>query len=66
MKHLNHPHDLMHKANGWMLRELGKRNEEILLEFLKQHYTTMPRTTLRYAIEKLNEPLRQDFLNGKI
>ncbi|ADZ12069.1 DNA alkylation repair protein [Riemerella anatipestifer] len=42
------------------------KNEEILLEFLKQHYTTMPRTTLRYAIEKLNEPLRQDFLNGKI
>ncbi|MBT0548880.1 DNA alkylation repair protein [Riemerella anatipestifer] len=66
LKHLNHPHDLIHKANGWMLRELGKRNEEILLEFLKQHYTAMPRTTLRYAIEKLDEPLRQDFLNGKI
>ncbi|MDY3547899.1 DNA alkylation repair protein [Riemerella anatipestifer] len=42
------------------------KNEEILLELLKQHYTAMPRTTLRYAIEKLDEPLRQDFLKGNI
>lgn len=63
---LQHPHDLMHKANGWMLREMGKRDEDELLVFLQQHYQQMPRTCLRYAIEKLDEPLRQDFLKGRV
>ncbi|MDQ0475981.1 DNA alkylation repair protein [Chryseobacterium sp. MDT2-18] len=63
---LNHPHDLMHKANGWLLREMGGRNEEQLLDFLQLHYQKMPRTTLRYAIEKLDENLRQDYLKGRI
>ena len=63
---LHHPHDLMHKANGWLLREIGNKDEEVLLDFLKIYYQNMPRTTLRYAIEKLDEDLRQDFLKGRI
>lgn len=63
---LYHRHDLMHKAVGWMLREVGKRNLETELQFLRKYYKTMPRTTLRYAIEKLDEPLRKDFLEGRV
>jgi 3-methyladenine DNA glycosylase AlkD len=66
LNNLNHPHDLMHKANGWLLREIGNKDEEVLLDFLKIHYQNMPRTTLRYAIENLDEDLRQDFLKGRI
>ena len=62
----NHPHDLMHKAVGWMLREIANRNFEVANEFLKKHYRTLPRTLLRYAIERFPEELRQDFLKGRI
>ncbi|MPT30581.1 MAG: DNA alkylation repair protein [Chryseobacterium sp.] len=66
LKNLKHSHDLMHKANGWLLREMGKMNESELLDFLNLHYKEMPRTCLRYAIEKLDEELRQDYLKGRI
>ena len=58
--HLHHPHDLMHKAVGWMLREVGKRcSMELLRQFLEQHAHEMPRTALRYAIEKMTPAERQ-------
>ena len=63
---LHHPHDLMHKANGLLLREMGDKNIGELIQFLETHYQKMPRTTLRYAIEKFDEDLRQDFLKGRI
>ena len=55
-------HDLIHKAVGWMLREVGKKNQEVLMEFLDEHYPLMPRTMLRYAIEKLDVKRRQRYL----
>lgn len=61
---LTDPHDLMHKACGWMLRELGKRDEARLLVFLRTHYTALPRTTLRYAIEKFTPAQRKAMLQG--
>jgi 3-methyladenine DNA glycosylase AlkD len=65
-QNLHHPHDLMHKANGWLLREMGNKNEAELIDYLNKYYKEMPRTCLRYAIEKLDEEVRQDYLKGII
>ena len=59
----HHPHDLMHKAVGWMLREMGKHcSLDLLRAFLRQHAHEMPRTTLRYAIEKMSEVERKEWM----
>ena len=69
--HLGHKHDLMHKAVGWMLREMGKRvSMDLLRDFLRQHLHEMHRTTLRYAIEKMDEKerkawMRTTMINGE-
>jgi len=63
---LPHKHDLIHKAVGWMLREIGKRDFQVEFNFIKEHYRQMPRTMLRYAIEKFEEDLRQQFLKGLV
>ena len=60
-----HPHDLIHKACGWMLREAGKKDEQRLKEYLDQKAATLPRTMLRYAIEKFGEKDRLEYLNKK-
>ena len=63
---LDHRHDLMHKACGWMLREIGKQDRGTLNAFIKKHYDAMARTTLRYAIEKHDENERQRILKGDL
>ena len=59
---LHHPHDLIHKAVGWLLREAGKRDEDALKAFLEPRHAAMPRTMLRYAIEKFPEEQRRKYL----
>ena len=60
---LNHKHDLIHKAVGWLLREVWKKDEKVLKDFLNKYANKMPRTMLRYAIEKLSESDRKYYLN---
>ncbi len=64
-RHLGDKHDLMHKAVGWLLREMGKRDPGLLRAFLKERCTEMPRTALRYSIEKFSESERRKWLQFK-
>lgn len=61
---LNDKHDLIHKAIGWMLREVYKKDANICTQFLRENYTQLPRTTLRYAIERMQEKQRLRYLKG--
>jgi 3-methyladenine DNA glycosylase AlkD len=63
---INDRHDLLHKAVGWMLREAGKRDKAAVAAFLKPRYARMPRTALRYAIERFPQRERANWLSGKI
>ncbi|MFA4887284.1 MAG: DNA alkylation repair protein [Candidatus Nanoarchaeia archaeon] len=61
---LSDKHDLIHKAIGWMLREVGKKDQHQLEAFLQKNYNKLPRTTLRYAIERFDEKKRKQYLNN--
>ncbi len=63
---LDDKEDLMHKAVGWMLREIYKKDEKVVEDFIKKNYSQIPRTTLRYAIEKMEEKKRKKFLKGDV
>lgn len=63
---LHHPHDLIQKAIGWLLREVGKHDEQVLVQFLATRYRDMPRTMLRYSIEKFSPQVRQAYLTGRV
>ncbi|MEA2028775.1 MAG: DNA alkylation repair protein [Campylobacterota bacterium] len=63
---LKDTHDLIHKAVGWAIRTVGNKNLEAEIEYLNPRYKQMPRTMLRYAIEKFDEPLRLQYLRGEI
>ena len=62
---LEDKHDLIHKANGWMLRNIGDKDRDLLTEYLYVHYNRVPRTTLRYAIEHYPEKQRKALLKGE-
>ena len=65
-KFINHQHDLMHKAVGWMLREVGKQDKKVLTDFLDAYADRLPRTTLRYAIERFSKEEREKYMQKKI
>ncbi|MDR2408952.1 MAG: DNA alkylation repair protein [Bacteroidales bacterium] len=62
---IDSPHDVVHRAMGLILREIAKRDQVIMINFVKTHYTNLARVTIRYAIEKLPEDYRQNILKGK-
>ena len=61
-KYISDSEDLIHKATGWMLREIGKRNENVLLSFMKKNHKNMPRIMVSYALERTNKRKKQQFM----